>query len=225
MKNILELINKYKYGLVWIVVSVIIIIGSIFFINNNRKIDNNQNNNLVEEMNLEENSLESLIESITIDIKGEVINPGVYELNKGSRVIDAIEISGGLTSKADTSNINLSKILNDENVIIINSKEITQVVKYIEKECNCPSISDVCIDSKDIITNESTQVSKSNSKISINTATKEELMNLNGIGESKAKDIINYRNENGLFKNIEDIKNVSGIGDKLFEKIKEQITV
>ena len=134
-------------------------------------------------------------------------------------MIDAIKISGGTTTKADTSMLNLSKVLADENVIIIYNRYSQQSTKYVEKECNC----DACINNSNV-SSESRENSTSQ-KISINKATKEELMNLNGIGESRAIDIINYRNANGLFKNIEDLKQVSGIGDKLFEKIKDQITI
>lgn len=230
MDNFLEFIKKYKCWIICSILITIVIVGYIFFINNgsNVVLEEEDSISLIEEnVSNIDSSLETINEMINIDIKGEVINPGVYELSKGSRVVDAIEISGGVTKNADTSNINLSKILSDENVIIVSSKKSTQVVKYIEKECNCSSINDACISDKDIIVSESEeqQINSSvPSKISINTATKTELMNLNGIGESKATDIINYRNENGLFQSIEDIKNVSGIGDKLFEKIKNQIT-
>lgn len=231
MEYILEFIKRYKYWIFSALLILVILLGYIFFINKN------SNEKLVEEDIIDEvdenvsstdGSLEITNEMISIDIKGEVINPGVYELSKGSRVVDAIEISGGVTKNADTSNINLSKLLSDENVIIVSSKKSTQVVKYVEKECNCPSINDACISNKDIIASESEEKNTNSSvsgKVSINTATKTELMNLNGIGESKATDIINYRNENGLFQSIEDIKKVSGIGDKLFEKIKDQITI
>ena len=134
-------------------------------------------------------------------------------------------MSGGLTENADTSVINLSKKITDEMVIIIYSKsevkdfektkETEKIVqeKCIKKDENALK-NDACI----------TDSVKTRGKVSINTATKEELMSLTGIGDSKAEDIIKYREENGLFKTIEDIKNVSGIGDSLFAKIKENIT-
>ncbi len=175
---------------------------------------------------------------IKIDIKGEVKKPGVYELKENDRVSDAIKASGGLTENADTELINLSKNLKDEMVIIIYNKnkieelkqelkETKTVIEYIEKECSCPdTINEACI--KENIsekqTNKTQQPSKNN-KISLNTGTQEELLTLPGIGESKAQAIIKYREENGGFKTIEEIKNISGIGESTFEKFKDYITV
>ena len=227
MANILEFIKKYKY---YILISIIIIIlitaGIIFYFHKSENNEIIETNDIVDNIEINNDNIvdeEIKIENITIDIKGEVNNPGVYELPVGSRVIDAIKISGGVTKKADTSNINLSKLLNDQNVIVVDNKYNKEVVKYIEKECNCSNINDSCINNDDLI--DSSDKNTETSKISINTASKEELMNLSGIGESKAIEIINYRNEFGSFKNIEEIKNISGIGDKLFEKIKQQITI
>lgn len=175
------------------------------------------------------------ISKIKIDIKGAVNTPGVYELDINSRVGDAINVSGGLTPEADTSVINLSKILKDEMVVIIyTKKEIeemkkgTTTVKYIEKECVCPKIeNDACIEES--ITNKETEnniKSEENStKISLNKATIKELMTLTGIGESKAKSIIEYREKNNGFKTIDEIKKVSGIGSSTYEKIKDNITI
>lgn len=166
---------------------------------------------------------------IKIDIKGEIKVAGVYELDFGSRVVDAINKAGGITKQADTSIINLSKKLDDEMVVIVYSKNEVISLKKSEKtdiKEICPKINDACpekvieaIDKKETNNNSSTK------KISINTATKEQLQALEGVGESKAKAIINYREENGNFKTIEDIKKVSGIGNSAFEKIKDNITV
>jgi len=180
------------------------------------------------------------ISSYYVDIKGEVVNPGVYELSTDSRVIDVINIAGGLTKNADTSIINLSKKISDEMNIKIYSKseikklkeninkepEVIEIIKEIEKECICPEVDNTCSSNdalieEDIITD---KVESSDKLININTASKEELMNIPNIGESKANAIIEYRNKN-KFSKIEDILNVSGIGESVFEKIKEYITV
>lgn len=162
-----------------------------------------------------------------VDIKGAINNPGVYKVLVGTRVNDVINMAGGLTDNADTSLINLSKLVIDEMVIIIytkdevqNSNLVNTVIKVVEKECVCPNIeNDSCINDKitDTITNGS-------GKVNINTASMEELSKLDGIGESKAQAIIKYREENGNFKTIEDITNVSGIGSSVYEKIKDNIT-
>lgn len=193
-------------------------------------------------------------EYILVDIKGEVKTPGVYKLPANSRVIDAIEASGGLTKKAVTTYINLSKTLKDENVIIINKKS---ELKKIEEKKNIEEIkindnSSVSVKTTDVITNDvdkvkeepttetvtkapekgassanenSSETKKETTSVNINESSIEELTTISGIGESKAKAIIEYRTANGPFKSVEDIKNVSGIGDKLYDKIKTYITI
>lgn len=166
---------------------------------------------------------------IKVEIKGAVKKEGVYEINPSSRVNDLIKISGGLNSSADISTINLSKKLKNEDVVIIYTKEeINEMrkgstsIKYIEKECICPKIENsVCIE--DIIENSNSIINKTG-KVSLNTATLQELLTIPGIGESKAKLIIEYRNNNS-FKQIEDIMNVKGIGQGIFDKIKAYLTI
>lgn len=164
-----------------------------------------------------------------VDIKGEVQTPGIYELENSSRVIDVINEAGGLTENADTTVINLSKKISDEMVIIIYSKwqvehwkETKEQGKYLQEQCISQkeeqAKNDDCIDDTEENTNSTPSI------ININTATKEELMTLTGIGESKAEAIISYR-EKTAFTKIEDIKNVSGIGDSIYEDIKNNITV
>ena len=162
------------------------------------------------------------VETIFIDIKGEVENPGVYEMQLDDRVIDAVQMAGGFTDEATTDNVNLSKKLKDESVIIIPS--------YLKDYENVTIKNDYEIDINDDIVqsekNESDEkIESSSNLININTASVVELMSLDGIGESKAKAIIEYRDINGDFENILDIKNVSGIGESIYEKIKDYITV
>lgn len=164
------------------------------------------------------------------NIKGAVQNPGVYEFEDGERVIDAIEKSGGLLENSNTSVINLSKNLFDEMVIVIYTneevnemKEKNIIIQYVEKECDCPKLTnDACITSNE---NNSNETIEKNEKISLNNATLEELQTLTGIGKSKAEAIIKYREENNGFKNIEELMNIKGIGESMFEKIKNDITI
>lgn len=165
------------------------------------------------------------------DIKGAVANPGVYKIEESARIIDAINMAGGLLENADTSVNNLSKFIKDEMVIIIYTKdEVLNFSEVIEKEIK---ENDTCKKNNDVILNDSCinndQEKESNNdidkKISINTADLDLMITLPGIGEEKAKTIIAYRNEHGVFEKIEDIMNVSGIGEKLFEKLKDYITV
>ncbi|MDD2377892.1 MAG: helix-hairpin-helix domain-containing protein [Bacilli bacterium] len=167
---------------------------------------------------------------IKVEIKGAISKPGVYQLKSNSRVQDLVDVSGGLNNNADISIINLSKKLEDEMVVIIyNKEEIKEMVKgntsikYIEKECICPMLeNDGCFDN--YITNEESIINDTG-KISLNTATIEELLTLPGIGETKAKSIIKYREEVGSFKNIEEIMNIKGIGKSTFEKFKDYLTL
>lgn len=210
--------------------------------------DNKEDNKEVEvEENIEKNVFEDASEEIKntivsyrVEIKGEVVKPGVYTLDSGKRVIDVVNKAQGFTRNADSSVINLSKKIADEMVIVVYSKkEVEEFVKTKEKEqqkleiCKQDYVveNDACVDNKSNTQKDNSMTSSSsnqetmNNKISINTATVEELMTLNGIGESKAQSIIDYRNKEGKFTSIEDIMNVSGIGEALFEKIKNNITV
>ena len=170
-----------------------------------------------EKIEKEENKPEET-KNVFVDIKGMVTTPGVYQVDSTSRVNDVINMAGGLLEGADTSYVNLAKIVTDEMTIIINSKE--EILEKYKEEvciCNCPEITnDACIENN---SNPNDEI------ININTASKEELTKVPGIGESKASSIIEYREKNGPFTSAEDIKKVSGIGDTLFEEIKVYITV
>lgn len=209
---------------IYIILSVLLIFFGLYF----KFSFNSKNDEIIDDgINAEEILL-------SVDIKGAVKNPGVYKLNEGTVVNDAINISGGLLDTASTEYINLGKRITDEMVIIIYTndeiKEMTEgstSIKVIDTECICPKIeNNACIEDSQKYTNsEVINNSISSDKISLNNASKEELMTLNGIGESKANAIIEYRNTNGSFKNIEEITNVKGIGNSIYEKIKDKLTL
>ncbi len=184
-------------------------------------IKNNKVTNIESKTTIKNKQLDNT-DYIYIDIKGSVKNPGVYKLNSDSRVVDAIEASGGVLEDANTRFINLSKSLNDGDVIVVYSyKEIEEAKKeekiVIETPCICEEVkNDACYKDEDLT---------SDGKVNINTASFEELKSLNGIGDAKAKAIIEYRNTNGNFKSIEEIKNVIGISESLYEKIKDSIVI
>lgn len=206
----------------------IILVGTIFVLYKNYQNKNEEvidifkdekqveKNEGTEEKTETENSNK---QKVVVDIKGMITNPGVYEVESKSRVNDVINLAGGLLEGADTSLINLAKIVEDEMIIIIYSKE--EILEKYKDEvciCNCPEITnDACIE-----TNNNTEVDKI---VNINTATKKDLMTISGIGESKAEAIIKYREEHGMFNSIQDIKSVPGIGDSLFEQIKNYIKI
>ena len=209
-----------------IIITTIILISITIYIINTNKIESEvvetTESNIIKEI---EEPKEEIKNYITVEIKGEVTNPGVYKIEENSRVIDLINLSGGFTQNALTININQAKKLSDEMVIVIyNKNDLKEEVKteYVYLECECPKITnDGCVNEDK---NEDKIEDNQNTKISINNATKEELTKLNGIGEKIVEKIIEYRKEN-KFKTIEDIKNVSGIGESLYEKIKDSITI
>jgi len=163
-------------------------------------------------------------EKIQVYITGEVNNSGVFELDEGCRIVDAIDIAGGLTDKADISKINLAYLLADGMKITIPSTKILN--EDLDFEYVVSGASDSKTDNKADTTNQSSSNEKKKSNIvNINTATQTELETLPGIGPSLALNIIDYRKENGKFSSINDIKNVTGIGDSKFDKIKELISV
>ncbi|MCM1371262.1 MAG: helix-hairpin-helix domain-containing protein [Clostridium sp.] len=236
-----DFFDKYK---VYIIIAILLIVGVItYFVITNFLEKNNTNDmvgntkEVIEEIKEDKIKEELIVNTIKVDIKGSVKNPGVYELELGKRVIDLINMAGGLTKSADTTLINLSKILSDEMIVKIYTKDEVKaikkgngetVIKYIETECTCPDIkNDACITNKNNITSSENSKNENltSNKISINTATLDQLTSLPSIGSAKAENIIEYRNSNGIFKTIEDIKNVSGIGESLFEKIKDYITI
>ena len=214
-ENIFKIIVSILLLLLYVSIALI-----IYYLYTNK--DNKEINNIEESiaMNtpIEE---EPIIEYIYVDVKGSVKKPNVYRLEKGSRTIDAIKSAGGLSKNANTRFINLSKLLNDGDVVVIYSNdEIKKAQKtntiYVETPCVCEEVkNDSCY-------NENTNNS---SLININTASLDELLTLSGIGEAKAKAIIEYRQTNGNFSVIEDIIKVSGISETIFAKIKNYITV
>lgn len=151
------------------------------------------------ESNSEPVSVEE-VKNIFVDIKGAVHNEGVYEAREGMRVKDIVDLAGGFIEEAEVRQVNMAERVEDEMVIYVPriGEELTEV--------DSNTISD-----------------KAKGKVSLNKATQEEFETLSGIGPSKAAAIISYREENGPFKKLEDLMQVSGIGEKSFEKIKDSL--
>jgi len=161
----------------------------------------------------EENSLGSAGEETAlpfyVHICGEVVSPGVYELKEGSRVFQAIEKAGGVTDQAAAEYLNMAEQVKDGMKIVVPGKEEVEAAK---------ARGEISLQAE-----ASSNVQKT--KVNLNTATKEELMTLRGVGEAKAADILKYRESQGGFQKIEDIMKISGIKDAAFQKIKDDITV
>ncbi|UVF03279.1 helix-hairpin-helix domain-containing protein [Streptococcus equinus] len=145
---------------------------------------------------------------IFIDIKGAVKNEGVYELSSGSRVTDLVKKAGGFTDDADQKSVNLAEKLADEAVVYV--ARIGEGVTPATTPSQAKN---------------GTQEGASSDKINLNTATLEQLQTISGIGAKRAQDIIDYREANGGFSSVDDLKNVSGIGEKTLEKLKAEVTV
>ena len=186
------------------VCSLIVIIGGLFYFNQNKTEDYSgvSFSNISNETNNKDEKAENRHdEKIFVDVKGAVKHPGVFETTKDKRVKDLIEEAGGLLDDADTSTLNLSQKVKDQMVIY--------VLKHGEKP---KQISD-------------SSSSSNTDVININTANKEQLMKISGVGKTKAEAIIAHREKNGDFKKKEDITKVRGIGKSTFEKIKDKIEV
>lgn len=205
-----EYSNKVKFFIMGVICIILFIGVVIYFYIENKEDDEYFDFEELEEEEIK-NEVEDVIieeEKIVVHISGEVINPGVISLNEGARLIDAINMVGGVTEKADLDKVNLAYVLSDAQKIYIPSKD--------EEES----------ENSDIIISENYSLNNNkNLIVNINTANEEELQSLPGIGSLIAKRIVDYRKENGKFNSIENIKNVSGIGESKFNKIKNNISI
>lgn len=209
--------NLLKYLLSIVIITIFL---SVFLFYNVSSNETEEQVLSLNEFTHEEDSNEIKVEdvhneNIFVEIKGEVLNPDVYELEKGSIVRDLILISGGLTEIGDISNINQARELqNGEFIVVLSKQEILEMKNNSNKILEVDTVNNFNVDS-----------SHNYDKVNINTASKEELKSLSGIGDGLAEAIVSYREENNGFNVIEDIKNVSRIGDKTFEKFKDKIMV
>lgn len=205
--------DKIIYGLI---IAVFILIANFAYSNNIGGIfDKSEKITLVDEGDLsgEDNNIDSNTEESTNDsikkvyISGEINKPGVYQIKDGDRLEDLINEAGGLTDKASDKTLNLAQRLDDQMKIYIPNIDEENSLENIDPNQSA-----------------SQSPSKTSELININTASKEELMTLPNIGDKRADAIIEYRNAN-KFEKIEDIKNVTGIGDKFYEALKDLITI
>lgn len=242
MVKIKKYIKKYLYIIICIIIIIIIFFITILFENKNtKKIEkNNFFDNIIQENNIEKSAenkgnntkeknekiekSEEKNDIILIHIMGEINNPGVYSLNKGDRIITAVEKAGGVTQNADLMEVNLAYELSDGDKIII-PKKIENNEEKIQKNTILKNEESV----ENTVQKNNEKIIKNNKKseflINLNNASQTELELLDGIGPSIASQIIEYRNENGGFKKIDEIKNVKGISDLKYKKIQDKITV
>ncbi len=226
----MEISNKTK-----IILSVVLIIALIIgfaiytMVNNNKnseltiadmlvsnEADVNENQAKDNAVDVNNENLQEETEKIAVHIIGEVNKPGIIYLEEGARINDAIEEAGGETKEADLAQVNLAYVLQDgQKIYIPNKKE--KITTYIIQESGNNGV---------VEENSNTNESKGeNEKVNINTASQSELDGLPGIGDSIAQRIIDYREQNGNFKSIEELKEVKGIGEAKFEEIKDRVTI
>lgn len=224
-------IKYIKWGLLFFVFFSLMSINCYQVYLLSREEDNNDiilENEVKEEVVVDKKK--EVTEKVKVDIKGAIKKPGVYELDSNSIINDVIKLAGGLKTNASTKYLNLSKKILDEMVINIYTESEVKKMKEPVDVCEVKD-QDLtnCDDATIIVTNPDSNKDISNSnevvdnKVSINDGTKEELMTLSGIGEVKAQAIIDYRNKNGKFSKIEDLMNVSGIGESTYNQIKDNI--
>lgn len=217
IENVLEKIKQYKLALVIALIGVVI--AGFMMLQREQKQENNIQQ-LMEQTSYSSSSKtekskqrsendqgDKSEEMVTVDVKGAVKKPGVYQLKSSSRVHDALLKAGGMTDEADLKSINQAQKLVDEAVV------------YVAKVGE--NVVDVTTN-----TNASTATSQAKSGlVNLNTATEADFQTISGIGQKRAQDIIAYREANGKFKSVDDLKNVTGIGAKTLEKLKEYVTV
>ncbi len=247
MDEILNYNKKGKKVLYFIGALILILGGIISYFIINKYDDNNEKETSIasltdelkdsdtidKEEDKNENATKDKEVKIKVDIKGAINNPGVYEVSEDTIVNELINMAGGLMANATTKNINLSRKLQDEMVVIIYTENELKNKEEIKEDCleDKVDISSCYEEEKAIVvpkntTEEAAQTqSSSDAKVSLNKASKEELMTLSGIGEAKALKIIAYRESNDGFKTIDELMEVSGIGESIFNKIKERLTL
>ena len=198
--------KNYKQILIICGLIVVIIVCTVIYFYQNK----NEDYSYLEMSNdiSQTNIIEEVKAQIVVHITGQVVNPGVVKVEEGARIIDAIEASGGATLDANLSKINLAYVLEDGMKIYVPNINEVEEIEYVTSSSG----------------NEDKTANKT-IKVNINTATSEELQSLPGIGESIANRIITYRKENGKFSKIEDLTNVSGIGEAKFNNIKSYLYV
>lgn len=213
--------NKEKIKKIGIIIIIIVLIIGYFIYQRKNEFTISEevsNENTIKEPKEEKN------EKIIVHISGAVKQEGVVELEKNSRIADAIEKAGGVKENAETKEINLAYKLEDGMKIYIPTKE--EIKNQEDQEVNRENeyVYERTKENSSQGNSDPKEASR-NKKVNINKASQEELDGLPGIGPSIASKILEYRKQNGNFKNIEDIKEVSGIGESKFEKIREMITV
>ena len=215
MEAIIEKIKEYK--IIVICAGLGLVLGAFFLLKPSRPEPAKETNLQAEvaaiskdssaekEVKKEENEESLGQDLITVDVKGAVRSPGIYDLPVGSRVHDAVQKAGGLTEEADSKSLNLAQKVSDEALVYVPTKGEEAASQQA--------------------TSGTTPSSSKEKKVNLNKASLEELKQVKGLGGKRAQDIIDHREANGKFKSVDELKKVSGIGAKTIEKLKDYVTV
>ena len=215
MEELIEKIKEYK--IIVICAGLGLVLGGCFLLKPSTQTPAKESNLQAEVTTVSKDSVrekeeksqksetEEVVEQdlITVDVKGAVKSPGIYDLPVGSRINDAVQKAGGLTDNADSKSINLAQRISDEALVYVPTKEEATSQEAHSNASN----------------------TKENKKVNLNKASLEELKQVKGLGAKRAQDIIDHRESNGKFKSVDELKKVSGIGAKTIEKLKEYVTV
>ncbi|BDR59272.1 helix-hairpin-helix domain-containing protein [Xylocopilactobacillus apicola] len=193
-----------KYYLALIAVVLVLVVGLGFLLMRPSK-SSSKNDQLFESKSEKSSEKKSSGEQF-VEIKGAVVKPGIYPIGKNTRLAEILKKAGGATPEADLKTVNLAKVARDQDSFYIPQKGEAPVAQT-ETAGSSP------------------ETGQEKERINLNTADLAELQKINGVGAKKAEKIIEYREANGGFRNIEDLKNIGGIGDKTFEALEDQITV
>ncbi len=213
----MDILTKKKAIVVVVAIAAVILGGYFFFVQSEPK--QVENDPVFSDMAQEEKEVTKPVEAeepavIKVDVKGAVQTPGVYMAEPGDRVIDLIAAAGDFTKNADLDKVNLAQLVEDQMVIYV--PRVGEEEVEVAGTLSAPGTG---------ANGAENATSSNNSQVNLNTATQTELETLTGIGPSKALAIIEYRETTGKFQQIEDLKNIPGIGDKTFEKLQDSITV
>lgn len=212
MEELIEKIKEYK--IIIICASLGLVLGGFFLLKPATQTPSKETNLQAEVTNVSKDSTDEKEDKkqkeesvkqdlITVDVKGAVKAPGIYDLPVGSRINDAVQKAGGLTDNADSKSINFAQKISDETLVYVPTREEATSQETPSSSSN----------------------SKGNKKVNLNKASLEELKQVKGLGAKRAQDIIDHRDSNGKFKSVDELKKVSGIGAKTIEKLKDYVTV
>lgn len=214
MEELIEKIKEYK--IIVIFASLGLVLGGFFLLKPVAQAPSKETNLQAEVTNVSKDSTDEKEDKkqkeesvkqdlITVDVKGAVKAPGIYDLPVGSRINDAVQKAGGLTEQADAKAINLAQKISDETLVYVPTQG--------EEVSSQPASSGTG------------GASNKEKKVNLNKASLEELKQVTGLGGKRAQDIINHRESNGKFKSVDDLKKISGFGAKTIEKLKDYVTV